>query len=130
YRSSSWSSVYGSLNLLDSKPASRSASLHLAQCLPSQSFSPMPVSVRNLRQPGGIPPFAAALRLISSTIWSLVSGMGSSYQTGQIRAKYHGKKPFSRKNPQTFTEGDAAEVLKAIDRGMDWLGKSKESKAD
>ena len=42
----------------------------------------------------------------------------------------HGKTPFSRKNPQTFTEGDAAEVLKAIERGMDWLGKSKENKAD
>ena len=43
---------------------------------------------------------------------------------------YHGKTPFSRKNPQTFTERDAAEVHKAIERGMDWLGKSKENKAD
>jgi len=32
---------------------------------------------------------------------------------------YHGKAPFSRTNPQTFTEGDAAEVHKAIERGMD-----------
>ena len=38
---------------------------------------------------------------------------------------YHGKTPFSRKNPPTFTEGGAAEVHKAIERGMDWLGKSK-----
>ena len=38
---------------------------------------------------------------------------------------YHGKTPFSRKNPQTFTEGAAAEVHEAIERGMDWLGKSK-----
>jgi len=44
--------------------------------------------------------------------------------------RYHGKTPLSRKNPQTFTEGDAAEVRKAIERGMDWLGKSKENKAD
>ena len=43
---------------------------------------------------------------------------------------YHGKTPFSRKNPQTFTDGDAAEVHKAIERGMDWLGESKENKAD
>ena len=31
---------------------------------------------------------------------------------------YHGKTPFSRKNPQAFTEGAAAELLKAIERGM------------
>ena len=43
---------------------------------------------------------------------------------------YHGKTPYSRANPQTFTDGDAAEVLKSIERGMDWLGKSKENKAD
>jgi len=43
---------------------------------------------------------------------------------------YHRKTPFSRKNPQTFTEGHAAEVHKAIERGMDRLGKSKENKAD
>jgi len=42
---------------------------------------------------------------------------------------YHGKTPFGRKSPPTFTEGDAAEVHKAIERGMDWLGKSKENKA-
>jgi len=34
----------------------------------------------------------------------------------------------SRKNPQIFTEGDAAEAHKAIERGMDWLGKSKEKR--
>ena len=42
----------------------------------------------------------------------------------------HGKTPFSRKKPQTFTDGDAAEVHTASERGMDWLGKSKENKAD
>src|SRR5262245_60607120 len=41
---------------------------------------------------------------------------------------YHGKKPYSRANPRTFTEGDAAAVLKALDRGMDWLGKQKGGK--
>jgi len=43
---------------------------------------------------------------------------------------YHGKKPYSRANPRTFTEGDAAEVLKSIERGMDWLGKSNGNKND
>ena len=36
-----------------------------------------------------------------------------------IFGMYHGKSPFSRRNAQTFTEGDAAEVHKAIERGMD-----------
>lgn len=43
---------------------------------------------------------------------------------------YHGKKPYSKANPRTFTEGDAAEVLKSIERGMDWLGKSQGNKED
>ncbi len=43
---------------------------------------------------------------------------------------YHGKTPYSRANPRTFTDGDAAAVLKSIDRGMDWLGKWKGNKAD
>jgi hypothetical protein len=43
---------------------------------------------------------------------------------------YHGKKPYSKDNPRTFTEGDAAEVLKSIDRGMEWLGKVKGGKDD
>jgi Domain of unknown function (DUF4159) len=43
---------------------------------------------------------------------------------------HHGKKPYSKANPRTFTEGDAAEVLKSIDRGMDWLGNSKANKED
>jgi len=43
---------------------------------------------------------------------------------------YHGKTPFSRKKPQTFAGGGAAEIHKASERGMDWLGKSKENKAD
>jgi hypothetical protein len=43
---------------------------------------------------------------------------------------YHGKTPYSRTNPRTFTTGDAAEVLKAIDRGMEWLGKANADKED
>ena len=43
---------------------------------------------------------------------------------------YHGKDSFHRANPRTFTTGDAAEVLKAIDRGMDWLGKCQGNKND
>lgn len=43
---------------------------------------------------------------------------------------YHGKTAYSKARPRTFTTGDAAEVLKAIDRGMDWLGKSKANKED
>jgi hypothetical protein len=43
---------------------------------------------------------------------------------------YHGKKPYSRKNPRTFTEGDAAAVLKSLQRGMDWLGKHKHGRND
>jgi len=43
---------------------------------------------------------------------------------------YHGKTPYSRDNPRTFTEGDAAAVLKSLERGMDWLGKQKGGKND
>jgi hypothetical protein len=43
---------------------------------------------------------------------------------------YHGKTPYSRANPRAFTEGDAAAVLKALERGMDWLGKQQGGKAD
>jgi hypothetical protein len=43
---------------------------------------------------------------------------------------YHGKTAFSKANPRTFTDGDAAAVLKSIDRGMEWLGKAGGNKAD
>jgi hypothetical protein len=43
---------------------------------------------------------------------------------------YHGKTAYSRANPRTFTDGDAAEVLKSIERGMEWLGKSTGNKND
>lgn len=43
---------------------------------------------------------------------------------------YHGKTPYSRANPRTFAEGDAAAVLDSLRRGMDWLGKQKGGKDD
>ena len=43
---------------------------------------------------------------------------------------YHGKTPYSRENPRTFTEGDAAAVLKSLERGMNWLGKHPGGKND
>lgn len=43
---------------------------------------------------------------------------------------YHGKTPYNRANPRTFTEGDAAAVLKSLERGMDWLGKHKGGRND
>jgi len=38
---------------------------------------------------------------------------------------YHGKTAYSAENPRTFTEGEAAEVLQSIERGMTWLGRAK-----
>ncbi len=38
---------------------------------------------------------------------------------------YHGKTPYSRANPRSFTEGDAAAVLKSLERGMDWARQAK-----
>jgi hypothetical protein len=43
---------------------------------------------------------------------------------------YHGKNAYSQADPRTFTSGDAADVFKAIDRGMEWLGKAKGNKSD
>lgn len=43
---------------------------------------------------------------------------------------YHGKTPYNRANPRTFAEGDAAAVLKSLERGMDWLGKHKGGRND
>jgi hypothetical protein len=43
---------------------------------------------------------------------------------------HHGKTPYSKASPRTFTTGDAAEVLKSIDRGMEWLGKAPGAKED
>lgn len=43
---------------------------------------------------------------------------------------YHGKSFYSRKNPRTFTTGEAAEVLKSLERGMNWLGQSRGDKQD
>jgi len=42
----------------------------------------------------------------------------------------HGKSFYSAETPRTFTEGDAAEVLASIERGMAWLGKARGRKND
>ncbi|NQU25069.1 MAG: DUF4159 domain-containing protein [Candidatus Nealsonbacteria bacterium] len=41
---------------------------------------------------------------------------------------YHGKSFYSAESPRTFTEGDAAEVLASIERGMTWLGNATGNK--
>jgi len=43
---------------------------------------------------------------------------------------YHGKSFYSAENPRTFTDGEAAEVLASIQRGMDWLGKAGGNKTN
>jgi hypothetical protein len=63
----------------------------------------------------------------SSTPNMATAGLASLFLVFDM---YHGKTPYSRTNPRTFTEGDAAEVLKAIDRGMEWLGKVNTEKED
>jgi hypothetical protein len=43
---------------------------------------------------------------------------------------YHGRTCYTRTNPRTFTEGEAAEVLASIERGMNWLGSAQADKDD
>jgi len=43
---------------------------------------------------------------------------------------YHGRTCYTRTSPRTFTEGEAAEVLASIDRGMKWLGSAQGNKDD
>lgn len=42
----------------------------------------------------------------------------------------NGRRAYSRANPRTFQEGESAEVLTAIRRGMEWLGKAEGGMAD
>jgi hypothetical protein len=69
--------------------------------------------------------------------WSYITGASSpNMATAGLASMflvfdmYHGKTPYSKANPRTFTTGDAAEVLKSIDRGMEWLGKAQGAKED
>jgi len=57
----------------------------------------------------------------SSTANMATAGLASMFLVFDM---YHGKRFYSADNPRTFTEGEAAEVLKSIDRGMEWLGKA------
>lgn len=76
-RSAKWPSKTDSdraaTRLLGPKPASFNTSFHRAQKRPRQSDSLMPVSVKNARRPRGLPPFAAAVRLISWRMSSLLT---------------------------------------------------------
>lgn len=63
----------------------------------------------------------------SSTPAMATAGLASLFLVFDM---HHGKTPFSKANPRTFTDGDAAAVLKSLDRGMDWLGKAQGGKDD
>ena len=56
----------------------------------------------------------------SSTANMATAGLASMFLVFDM---YHGKSFYSAANPRTFTSGDAAAVLKSIERGMAWLGK-------
>jgi hypothetical protein len=70
--------------------------------------------------------------------WGYVAGSGSTPNMATaglaslflVFDSYHGRTPYSKDHPRGFTEGEGAEVLKALDRGMDWLGKQQGSKED
>jgi hypothetical protein len=69
--------------------------------------------------------------------WSYVTGASTpAMATAGLASLFlvfdmhHGKKPYSQANPRTFTEGDAAAVLKSLERGMNWLGQQKGGKND
>ena len=42
----------------------------------------------------------------------------------------NGRRFYTRKDPQTFQEGESAQVLGAIERGMEWLGKNEGGMSD
>jgi hypothetical protein len=70
--------------------------------------------------------------------WGYTAGSGSSPNMATaglaslflVFDMHHGKSFYSRKNPRTFAEGDAAAVIKSLDRGMTWLGSVTSSKND
>jgi len=57
----------------------------------------------------------------SSTPNMATAGLASMFLVFDM---YHGRSAYTRDNPRTFTEGEAAEVLASIGRGMSWLGQS------
>jgi hypothetical protein len=70
--------------------------------------------------------------------WGYTTGSGSTPNMATaglaslflVFDMHHGKSFYSRKNPRTFAEGDAAAVIKSLDRGMTWLGSIAGSKND
>lgn len=63
--------------------------------------------------------------------WGYVKNSGSSANMATaglasmflVFDKYHAKDVYRRDQPRVFEEGEAAEVLKSLERGMQWLGK-------
>jgi len=60
----------------------------------------------------------------SSTANMATAGLASMFLVFDM---YHGKNYYQADSPRTFTEGEAAEVLESIERGMQWLGKARGS---
>lgn len=56
----------------------------------------------------------------SSTANMATAGLASMFL---VFDKFHAKTVYKRDQPNVFEEGDAAEVLKSLDRGMEWLGR-------
>ena len=70
--------------------------------------------------------------------WGYAPGGGSSSNMATaglaslflVFDTFHGKSFYSAQNPRTFEDGEAAEVLKSIERGMQWLGQAQDNKSD
>ncbi|MFN3201135.1 MAG: DUF4159 domain-containing protein [Bradymonadia bacterium] len=63
----------------------------------------------------------------SSTPNMATAGLASLFLVFDM---HHGRKAWSRENPQAFSSGEAAEVLTALERGMTWLGQSRGDKGN
>lgn len=63
----------------------------------------------------------------SSTPNMATAGLASLFLVFDM---YHAKSCYSQADPRTFATGEAAEVLKSVERGMDWLGTAQGNKAD
>jgi hypothetical protein len=64
--------------------------------------------------------------------WGYVRGSGSTANMATaglasmflVFDMYHAKKYYRADNPQDFSQGEAAEVLASLERGMEWLGRA------
>ena len=57
-----------------------------------------------------------------STANMATAGLASTFLVFDM---LHAKTVYSRKHPEAYTQGDSAQVLAALDRGMAWLGKQE-----